>query len=61
MGALLTLVIALILVGVGLYLVQLIPMNAILKQVITVIVIAAVVIYALLTFVPMVPHLVHTR
>lgn len=61
MEALLVFVVAVIIIGVALYLVQLIPMNATLKQVLTVIVLAAVIIYALLNLVPLIPHLLHTH
>lgn len=56
--SLIGLIILLIIVGVALYLVTLIPMDATIKRIITVLVIVVVIIYVLVTFVaPMLHHL----
>lgn len=52
-------VIALIVVGAALYLINLIPMDATIKRVISVLIIVVVIIWVLLALVPMIPHSAH--
>jgi hypothetical protein len=62
--SILSFIIFVVVAGVVLYLVNLIPMDGTLKQVIKVIVIAAIIILAILLFVPLLLHLgsgIHLR
>lgn len=58
MAPILTIICILILVGLGLYLVGLIPMDATIKRIIQVVAIAASVYWVLEKFVPGLPHLI---